>query len=140
LAEGYLFFGGFEKAKPFLDEARATFVENQKTSRERALKPDKVTKLVRAYVSALGQGPVDEALNRIEDLFQGGLEKLPNGFTTATHFSRLHLNIVEDVVRSLVSDNMALGDQARRWLDDDEYLVRRRIHSDMRKILASHGL
>jgi hypothetical protein len=140
LAEGYLFFGGFEKAKPFLDEARATFLENQKTSRDRALKPDKVKELVRAYVSALGQGPVDEALNRIEDLFQGGLEKLPNGFTTATHFSRLHLNIVEDVVRSLVSDNMALGDQARRWLDDDEYLVRRRIHGDMRKILASHGL
>jgi hypothetical protein len=65
---------------------------------------------------------------------------LPNGYTTATHFSRFHLNIVEDVVRSLVSDNMALGDQARRWLDDDEFLVRRRIHGDMRKILASHGL
>jgi len=39
-----------------------------------------------------------------------------------------------------VSDNMALGDQARRWLDDDEYLVRRRIHGDMRKLLARHGL
>jgi len=140
LAEGYLFFGAFDKARPFLDEARATFLENQKVSKDRALKPDRVTKLVRAYVSALGQGPVDEALNRIEDLFRGGLEKLPNGFTTATHFSRLHLNIVEDVVRSLVSDNMALGDQARRWLDDDEYLVRRRIHGDMRKVLASHGL
>jgi hypothetical protein len=140
LAEGYLFFGGLDKARPFLDEARATLLENQKTPRERAIKPAEVTRLVRAYVSALGQGPVDEALNRIEDLFHGGLEKLPNGYTTATHFSRFHLNIVEDVVRSLVSDNMALGDQARRWLDDDEYLVRRRIHGDMRKILASHGL
>jgi hypothetical protein len=140
LAEGYLFFGAFDKARPFLDEARATLLENQKAPKDRALKPDKVTKLVRTYVTALGQGPVDEALNRIEALFNGGLEKLPNGFTTAPYFSRLHLNIVEDVVRSLVSDNMALGDQARRWLDDDEFLVRRRIHGDMRKLLAKHGL
>ena len=101
--------------------------------------PATLTKLVRAYVSAVGQGPIDEALARIEELFQK-MGPIPNTFTTATHFSRLHLNIVEDVVRSLVSENMALGDQARRWLDDDEYLVRRRIHGDMRRLLASHGL
>jgi FtsH ternary system domain X7 len=139
LAEGYLFFGGFQQAKPFLDAARNAIFDNTKAGRDKGLKPLQLTKLVQAYVAALGQGPVDEALNRIEELFQQ-LEKLPNTFTSAPYFSRLHLNIVEEVVRALVSDNMALGDQARRWLDDDEYLVRRRIHGDMRKLLASHGL
>jgi cellulose synthase operon protein C len=139
VAEGYLYFGGYVEARPFLDAAQATIAENARGGKDRAVPPAKLTKLVQAYVTALGQGPVDEALDRIEDLFRY-LEKLPNSFTTASHFSRLHLNIVEDVVRSLVSDNMALGDQARRWLDDDEYLVRRRIHRDMKALLAAHGL
>jgi hypothetical protein len=141
LAEGWLFFGGFAQAKPFLDEARATISENAKLGRDKGIKPLQLTRLVQTYISALGQGPVDEALNRIEELFRpGGLEKLPNSFTTAQYFSRLHLNVVEEVVRSLVSENVTMGDQGRRWLDDDEYLVRRRIHGDMRRLLASHGL
>lgn len=139
LAEGYLFFGSFAQARPFLDAAQTTILENGKAGKDKGLKPQQLADLVRTYITALGQGPVDEALNRIEHLFKH-LEKMPNTYTTATHFSRLHLNIVEEVVRSLVSDNMALGDQAKRWLDDDEYLVRRRIHGDMRKLLASHGL
>jgi hypothetical protein len=139
LAEGWLFFNGQAQAMPILEEARGTIFGNVKGPKDKVITPQPLTKLVQAYVSALGQGPVDEALNRIEELFDR-IEKLPNGFTTHTHFSRLHLNIVEEVVRSLVSDNMALGDQAKRWLDDDEYLVRRRIHGDMRKLLASHGL
>ena len=140
LAEGWLFFGGIAEAKPFLDEARETIFGNSKVPKDKAIAHLDLTKLVQAYVSALGQGPVDEALDRIEELFSNKLEKLPNSFTTNSHFSRLHLNIVEEVVRSLISDNMALGDQARRWLDDDEYLVRRRIHADMRKLLAQSGL
>lgn len=139
LAEGWLFFGDFKTARPFLDEARQTIFDNARAGKDKGLKPLVLTKLVRTYVAALGQGPVDEALDRIEELFRK-MEKLANGFTTSPYFSRLHLNVVEEVVRSLVSDNMALGDQARRWLDDDEYLVRRRIHGDMRRLLASHGL
>jgi len=40
----------------------------------------------------------------------------------------------------VVSEDFVLGPGVRGWLDDDEYLVRRRIHGDMRKLLASHGL
>jgi hypothetical protein len=139
LAEGWSFFGGYNQAKPFLDEARASIFESGKAALDRAKNYLGLTKLVRAYVAALAQGPVDDALDRIEELLQN-LGKLPNTSTTAEYYSRLHLSIVEDVVRSLMSDNIALGDQARRWLDDDEYLVRRRIHGDMRKLLKSHGL
>ena len=138
LAEGWLYFGGAAQARPFLDEARETIFANADAQRDK-IGPIPITKIVTAYISALGQGPVDEALNRIEELFER-MERLRNGFTTQSHFSQFHLSIVEEVVRSLMTDNIALGDQARRWLDDDEYLVRRRIHGDMRKLLATHDL
>jgi hypothetical protein len=82
---------------------------------------------------------VDEALGRIEELFKI-LEKVPNRYTTNSHFSRFHLQVIEAVVTSLVGENMTLGEGGKRWLDEDEYLVRRRIHSEMRELLASHGL
>ncbi len=139
LAEGWLFFGGSTQVKPLLDEARQTIVENGKTSKQTIIVAANLTKLVQAYISAIAHCPIDEALDRIDDLFRN-IQSLPNGYTTATHYSRLHLNIVEDVIRALISENLALGDQARRWLDDDEYLVRRRIHADMKKVLSQSGL
>ena len=33
---------------------------------------------------------------------------------------------------AVVSDDFTLGANARRWLDDDEYLVRRRVHQEYR--------
>src|SRR5262245_32925911 len=35
LAEGYLFFGGFPQARPFLDAARSTILENPKAGKDR---------------------------------------------------------------------------------------------------------
>ncbi|HVK08896.1 MAG TPA: hypothetical protein VM597_08990 [Gemmataceae bacterium] len=141
LAEGWLYFGGSKEAAPVLAEARETIAGMSRVEKGKPMaQVAQVAKLVQHYVTALGQGPVEDALNRIEELFTKTLGPIPNGFTTASHFSRLHLNIVEDVIRSLVSDNIALGDQARRWLDDDEYLVRRRLHADMKRRLAASGL
>jgi cellulose synthase operon protein C len=37
------------------------------------------------------------------------------------------------VVWTVISDEFQFGTEARRWLDDDEYLVRQRIHADVRK-------
>jgi hypothetical protein len=51
----------------------------------------------------------------------------------------LHLRIVEEVILALISDDFALGPAGRRWLDDDEFLVRRRIHDDMRRYVAGLG-
>jgi hypothetical protein len=33
-----------------------------------------------------------------------------------------------------------MGPGARRWMDDDEYLVRRRIHRDHKTLLAKAGV
>jgi hypothetical protein len=139
LAEGWQFFGAYDLARPYLDEARATIYGNGKAPQGKSIGAKNIAFLVQRYVAAASQGPIDDALGRIEDLFKH-LERLPNTYSTSSHYSRLHLNIVEEVVRSLMTDNMALGDQARRWLDDDEFLVRRRIHRDMKSLLSAHGL
>lgn len=139
LAEGWQYFGAFAEARTHLDAGRATIANNPSQPVGRRLGPKDLTSLVQRYVVAAGVGPIDEALNRIEDLFRI-LERLPNSYSTASHYSRLHLNVVEELVRTFMSENLALGDQARRWLDDDEYLVRRRIHGDMRRLLAQSGL
>jgi hypothetical protein len=139
LAEGWLYFGGVDQAKPLVETAREAIFNNSQMSRDKKILPGPLSKVVRSYVSALGQGPVDEALDRIEELFRD-MEKLKDTSSTSSLYSRLHLTVVEEVIRSLISDNIALGDQARRWLDDDEFLVRRRIHGDMKKLLAQSGL
>ncbi len=36
-----------------------------------------------------------------------------------------------DQVPALVSDEFALGPTGRKWLDEDEYLIRKRVHADM---------
>jgi hypothetical protein len=67
-------------------------------------------------------------------------KRINNTWTTAQYYSRFHLNLVEETIRAIVSDDFALGPAGRKWLDDDEYLVRRRIHADMKRNLASNNL
>ncbi|WP_439625137.1 hypothetical protein [Gemmata sp.] len=133
LAAGWLTFGLHEQAAPILDEARRELLDPNAAK----LQPKDYTALAQTYVSALGQGPSETGLQRITELFRKMDEKkINNTWTTAQYYSRFHLNLVEDVIRAIVSDDFALGPTGRKWLDDDEYLVRKRIHADMRRHLT----
>jgi hypothetical protein len=137
LAGGWLLFGLAERAAPILDEARNELLNPQAVK----LQPKEYTALAQAYVTALGQGPSETGMTRITELFRKMDEKkINNTFTTAPYYSRFHLNLVEDVIRAVVSDDFALGPGGRKWLDDDEFLVRRRIHADMKRERERHGL
>ena len=46
------------------------------------------------------------------------------------------LDVVESVVMAIAGDEQTLGANARRWLDDDEFIVRRRIHRDFQAARA----
>ena len=105
------------------------------------LEPKDYTPLARSYVAALGQGPSETGMARITELFRKMDEKkINNTWTTAQYYSRFHLNLVEDVIQAIVSDEFALGPGGRKWLDDDEYIVRRRIHADMKHERERYGL
>jgi hypothetical protein len=73
------------------------------------------------------------ALERIEELFWK-LGHVSDSLTTKSHFSLAQLGVVEAVVSAVVDANFTLSTTVRRWLDEDEYLVRRRIHRDLRAV------
>lgn len=137
VASGWLFFGQQADATPVLDDARSLL-------RSETLKPAERSELAQAYVAALSYAPVEFALPRIEELFapargEGAGRRLPrivDSMTTTTHFSLFQLKIVEAIVLALVGEEFTDGAENRRWLDEDEFLVRRRIHRDVRAALG----
>ena len=99
---------------------------------------ENASRLTSRYVSTLAQAPVEIALRGIEEILDK-LEGVFDNFTTHTHFSLSQLQVVEAIVLGIVTEDFALGGEVRRWLDDDEFLIRRRIHGDLQSFLASAG-
>ncbi len=137
LASGWLSFGLTAQAVPILDEARSELLGTAGTK----FTVTDFTELGQAYVIALSQASTELALPRVAELFQSiDSKRITNTMTTAQSYSRLHLKLIEEVVLTLVQDSFALGPAGRRWLDDDEFLVRHRIHVDMKRERERHGL
>jgi len=134
LAGGWIYFGWHDRALPILDAARLLLQSHDDASRSGSMGIPDYVNLASAYVEVLGQAPADFALRRIEELFLK-MRRFREGFSTTQNFlARFHLAIIEAVVMSIVSEDFAIGPGARRWLDDDEYLVRRRIHRDHKQM------
>jgi hypothetical protein len=129
VAAGWLYFGERERAWPVLDEARTHLLSAEVFTMER-------TWLARGYVRALGQAPIAQALLRLEELFRT-LEGVHDTFTTVSHYSLSRYDVVEAMVLTLISEDFLLDETCRRWLEDDEYDVRRRIHRDVRASIGT---
>jgi hypothetical protein len=97
-------------------------------------KPLKRVALACAYASALSQAPVDVAQRRFEELFEH-LKAVDAWTTAGAEYSVYPLKIIEAVTLAIVSDDFTVGPAVRRWLDEDEHLVRRRIHQDVRALV-----
>lgn len=137
LAAGWLTFGLNDHAAPILNEARNELLNPNGMK----FPPKEYKELACTYVAAVGQGPSETGLPKITELFTDmDVMKITNTWTTAPYYSRLHLNLVEEVIQAVVSDEFALGPAGRKWLDDDEYLVRRRVHADMGRERQRAGL
>lgn len=129
IAAGWFYFSQDDKARSILDEARTMLLEGE-------LIPVFQTDLAAAYLTTLGNAPVEFGVNRMIELFRG-LERVTDTFTTSSHYKRSQLGVVEATVLALVSDDFTIDKSARRWLDDDEYLVRRKIHADVRATVGA---
>ena len=86
---------------------------------------------------------------RIQELFEvkrkganetRKLDGITDAMTTASHYSLSQLSVVETALLSLVSDDFTMSEETRRWLDEDEYLVRRRLHADVKQALDAAGM
>ncbi len=107
----------------------------------RNLTVDARTKLAIAYAEALGFAPPRIAHGRLAELFQHqrlGQVKLDGA--TNTYFTLQPLQLIDAVVRSVVTDDFTLGPAVRGWLDDDEFLIRGRIHRDLATVLREQGI
>ena len=131
IAAGWYFFGQKEAARDITGEVL------RRLRGEAKLDPP-TAHLLCGYLDAVGHAPVEEAISQVLEVFamnRGTVPKMANvstSLTTDTHFSILHLEVVETAVMSLVSDGVSLTAETRRWLDEDEFLVRDRIHREMR--------
>ena len=100
--------------------------------------PDR-TELAIAYAEALGFAPPPIAHGRLEEIFQRlGRVNVDGG--TNRYLTLKPLQLIDTVVRSVVTDEFTLGPAVRGWLDDDEFLIRGRVHRDLAAILRDQGI
>jgi hypothetical protein len=130
VAGGWFYFARDEEALPVVEAARRVL-------REGNLSHEVQTHLACSYVQVLSQAPAEEALRRTEELFRD-LTGIHDAYTTNTHYSVSRLKFIDALVLAIVSDDFTVGSALRRWMDEDEYLVRRRIHRDMKAALHAH--
>jgi hypothetical protein len=140
VAASWYYFGDYGQAEVVLKAARGALLAPLPKGADRrpAVSGREVkdrTALARAYAAALGQAPVEMAQRNFEELFEK-LDGILDTFTTNDHYSQCQLQVVEAVVLAVVSDDFTVGPAVRRWLDEDEYLVRRRIHQDVRAMVS----
>jgi cellulose synthase operon protein C len=117
-----------------LNEAReAIFLAEGTELRQR-------TQLAIAYAEALGFAPPRIAHGRLEELFQRPRFLVEAKGSTNRFFTLKPLQLIDAIVRSVVTDDFTLGPAVRDWLDDDEFLIRGRIHRDMAQLLSEQGM
>jgi hypothetical protein len=128
VAAGWYTLGREGQAEPILQAARGVLLASDRPTRDQ-------TPLACAYASCLGWAPLEIAAVRLEELFQrlGGVR---DNYTTADHFSVFQLDVVEAVVLAAVG---AANHRLNRWLEEEEALIRRRIHHDVRVAEAAAG-
>ena len=110
----------FEQARSFLFGDAA-----------RQVKPVTLVRVAEGYLLARGRGPAADFGPDLLDFF-ARLPRFPNGFTTATHFSRLHLSVVEAAVLAVTTDDFRTMRDLHARLGVDETVARRALIPGLR--------
>ena len=138
VAGGLYYFGEHDKANLEADEVRGVLFDGK-------FKAIHQQELACHYLRAVAQAPTEISLSRIREVFEsreGDARRLDiqDNMATASHYSLSQLNVIEAALLALVSDDFTMSEETRRWLDEDEYLVRRRLHADVRQALDAAGM
>jgi hypothetical protein len=124
LASGFAYLGDIAQAQPIIDEVLS------RLGRESGLNPSDRMKLSRAAARALGHASTEVALAGLLRL-AGQVPFTTDSFNTNSHFCLSMVDLADALVLGHVGDDLTLNETTRRFLDEDEYLVRRRIHRDV---------
>jgi len=131
VAAGWYYFGRDRQAEPIIKASRNVLFRDELPARDKCA-------LASTYASTVGQASVEMAQGLLEELFTK-LAGTVDTYTTSRYYYLFQLDVLEAAVRAVASDDFTMGSNARRWLDDDEYIVRRRIHRDLRHLIAQHS-
>jgi hypothetical protein len=136
LASGLAFLGDtrralliFQQARGALNEGFMAVGDARRNGDWLGLKPS--LELTRALALAYGQAPLGTALAEIAEL-AGHLRDVTDNFGTNSHYCLSVLHFVESLVLGITSDDLTLGAAGRRFVEDDEHLIRRRLHRNLR--------
>jgi hypothetical protein len=124
LAGGLASLGKIDQANKIIMDSRQVLL----TAKELAM-PDRLA-IIGAITNASAQLPADQALVGISRM----MDQLPiitDSFNTNSHFCKSAIQFVESIVLGFISDNLIVGEIGKKWMEEDEYLVRRRIHRDL---------
>jgi hypothetical protein len=135
LAAGWYDLGRASEADFVIDLSRAVLLAGPLPS---GTSPVDRANLACTYAATLGHAPLETARKRMVELFTK-MQSVATSWHTTPGYCALQLKLAEAVVLAIVSDDFVQGAQLRRWLDEDEYLVRKRIHEDMRALMAQSG-
>ncbi|MDP1825372.1 MAG: hypothetical protein Q8L48_19095 [Archangium sp.] len=124
LASGFMYLGAFQQAQPIIDEALG------RLGRESGLIIAERIKLTRATAQALSHASTELALPGLLRVAQQ-LPWITDSFNTNSHFCLSMVDFADALVLGHVGDDLTLNETTRRFLDEDEYLVRRRVHRDV---------
>ncbi|PRQ05513.1 hypothetical protein [Enhygromyxa salina] len=86
--------------------------------------------LLREIAVALSRSTPGQAIAGSRALMQR-LASTSDSLSTTSHFCLSVIQLMEAVVLSLASEDLALSEWARRWVETDEHLLHRRIHKDL---------
>ena len=86
--------------------------------------------ITRAMSGTASHLSLEQAVAELREL-AGQLPMITDSFNTNSHFSLSVIQFMESLILGYASEQLALGQLGRRWLDEDEYLVRRRSHRDL---------
>ncbi len=122
-AAGLAYMGNTSRALQIMEQAKKALSDTSAPLGSRL-------ELTRSLALAYAQAPIGDALAGIADL-SNQLNGITDSFGTNSHYCLSVLHFVESLVFGIASDDLALGEAGRRFVEDDEYLIRRRVHKDL---------
>jgi hypothetical protein len=86
--------------------------------------------LLREISVALSRSSPGQAIAGARTLMEQ-LANTSDSMSTNSHYCLAVIHLMEAVVTALASEDLVLSEWARRWIEEDEHLLHRRIHRDL---------
>ncbi|NVJ20326.1 hypothetical protein HUW62_03710 [Myxococcus sp. AM011] len=123
VASGMAMLGHVDEALPVFNMAFDALAAAKGSPQERMA-------LTRSLARALAHTPTNIALPGLARLSEG-LATVTDSFNTNSHFCLSVVELADSLVLGHIEVAQGSSERARSWLDEDEFLVRRRIHQEL---------